>query len=40
MFIHRGDIMKTDVGGIWEEAGASKCDWMDQVLFDNKFKAK
>ncbi|CAK5013281.1 unnamed protein product [Meloidogyne enterolobii] len=30
MFIHRGDIMQTDVGGIWEEAGANKCDWMDQ----------
>jgi len=31
MFIHRGDIMQTDVGGIWEEAAATKCDWMDQV---------
>uniref|UniRef100_A0A914NAD8 rRNA adenine N(6)-methyltransferase n=1 Tax=Meloidogyne incognita TaxID=6306 RepID=A0A914NAD8_MELIC len=30
MFIHRGDIMQTDVGGIWEEAAATKCDWMDQ----------
>lgn len=32
LFIHRADVMKTDIGAIWEEAGASKCDWNDQVL--------
>ena len=29
MHIHRADILKTDVGEIWNKAGCSKTDWYD-----------
>ncbi|KAI1731115.1 ribosomal RNA adenine dimethylase domain-containing protein [Ditylenchus destructor] len=32
MHIHKGDILKTDIGSIWKEAGAEKLAWYDEEL--------
>jgi hypothetical protein len=31
MHIWQGDILKTDIDKIWEEAGAEKCEWIEEV---------
>ncbi|KAI1722302.1 ribosomal RNA adenine dimethylase domain-containing protein [Ditylenchus destructor] len=32
MHIHKGDILKTDIGSIWKDAGAEKLAWYDEEL--------
>jgi hypothetical protein len=39
LHIHQGDILRTNIDRIWEQAGASKCDWTDQVRhFAKKYR--